>query len=131
MYIINMKMVIIIRKDLNMGKGKMIAQASYATLKIFLDRAFANPEGHIIEIPVTSAMMHWMNGGYKKITVYVNSEKELLEVYDKAQEAGIPAALVRDHDLTEFYKEYAYTAAAIGPEAETLIDPITGHLPLL
>jgi len=124
-------MVLILRKDLNMRKGKMIAQASHAALKIFLDRAFANPEEHILEIPITPAMVTWLNDDYKKIAVSVNSEKALLEVYEKAQKANIPAVIVRDHGLTEFHEEYTYTAVAIGPESEALIDPITGHLPLL
>jgi PTH2 family peptidyl-tRNA hydrolase len=126
-----MKMMLVIRKDLNMRKGKMITSAAHAALKVFLDRAFADPDRHILEIPVTPAMITWLKDDYKKITVSVNSEQELRDVYDKAQEAGIPSVLIRDHGLTEFHGDYTYTAVAIGPEREELIDPITGHLPLL
>jgi len=32
------KQVIVVRKDLNMRKGKIAAQASHASLKVFFDR---------------------------------------------------------------------------------------------
>ena len=34
----SIKQVIVVRKDLNMRKGKMCAQVAHASLKIFLDR---------------------------------------------------------------------------------------------
>ena len=37
------KMVIVLRKDLNMRKGKFVAQGSHGVLKVFFDRATITP----------------------------------------------------------------------------------------
>lgn len=39
------KQVIVMRKDLNMRKGKMIAQGAHASLKVFLDRGGLDAAG--------------------------------------------------------------------------------------
>ena len=76
-------------------------------------------------------MAAWMDGNYAKICVGVNSELELLGVYQKAKEAGIPCSLIQDAGLTEFGGVPTYTAVAIGPHKVEEIDKITGTLSLL
>ncbi len=75
-------------------------------------------------------MAEWLSEKFTKICVSVNSEHELLELYNKAKRAGIPCSLIRDAGMTEF-KEPTYTAVAIGPEFPDKVDPLTGDLPLL
>jgi peptidyl-tRNA hydrolase, PTH2 family len=132
----NTKMIIVMRKDLNMRKGKMIAQGCHAGLKIFFDRIKTiKPEGispsSLLEISVTPEMLEWVQGLYGKICVSVNSEAELLEIDQKAKEAGLPVTLIEDAGLTEFKGIPTKTCLAIGPDDSEKIDKITGHLPLL
>lgn len=128
------KQVIIIRKDLNMRKGKIAAQSSHSCLAVFFNMMKQNPnskpeQGHF-ELDVTNPfMLDWMTGHFTKICVYVNSEEELLEIHQKAVVAGLPTSLIKDAGFTEF-KEPTYTSVAIGPDDPDKIDLITGTLPL-
>lgn len=127
------KQIIVIRKDLNMRKGKMIAQGAHASMAVFLNRQigwnFRDERKHV-SLKLTDAQAEWMNGHFTKICVYVNSEQELLDLHKKVKEAGIICALIEDAGFTEF-KEPTYTALGIGPDYPEKLDPITGSLPLL
>lgn len=121
------KQVIVMRKDLGMRKGKMIAQGAHASLAVLLD-LIRKAEWQESALP--PAAIEWLRGRFIKIVVYVNSEQELLDIHKKAQEAGLPCALIQDAGFTEF-KEPTYTAVGIGPDEPEKIDIITGGLPLL
>ena len=135
----NSKQVIVMRNDLNMRKGKMVAQGAHASLKVFLNR---QRNGSVREIRdtvtsdiklqyVTQEMREWINDGlYTKICLYVESKEELLDIYNQAKEKNLPTSLIKDAALTEF-DEPKYTACAIGPAKSEKIDKITGDLPLL
>lgn len=131
------KQVIVIRKDLNMRKGKMIAQGAHAAMKVFFDRmtvSMKHPESPLpfdMQIALTKEMREWAEGIFTKICVSVNSEEELMNIYDKARQMKIPCALVQDCGLTEFNGVKTNTCVAVGPDKEELIDEITGKLPLL
>ena len=124
------KQVIILRKDLNMRKGKMIAQGAHASLNAFLSKSWVDVDPKRLLVPLNDVAERWFNGTHTKITVSVNSEEELLALCEKAKELHLPHYLVKDAGLTEF-KEPTYTALAIGPEESDKIDVITGELPLL
>jgi PTH2 family peptidyl-tRNA hydrolase len=128
------KMVIIIRKDLNMRKGKMIAQAAHAVEMLLCNvLTYINLEdkGLLEASDKTQYYWSWKGSGRKKIVVSVDSEKELLEVHRKAVEGHVPASLVTDAGITEFHGTSTKTAVAIGPWDEDMIDKITGSLRLL
>ena len=113
------KQVIVMRTDLNMRKGKMVAQGAHAAVMATFNAG-----------SMDDRVLRWLMHGMKKITVQVGSEAELLEIADKAVAAGLHCELVRDAGLTEF-KEPTYTCCAIGPNLTADIDKITGHLKLL
>lgn len=122
------KQIIVMRKDLHMRKGKMIAQGAHAAMKVLLDALVDNNEDMSL---LNKAMRKWLNGRFTKICVYVNSESELLELLRKAREANIPCALIEDSGLTEFHGVVTPTCIAIGPDYPDKLDPITKGLPLL
>ena len=124
----NTKQVIVIRKDLNMRKGKMIAQGAHASIAV-LKKVACTSDGEFF-FNLQGALGDWLMGHQTKIVVYVKSEKELHDIYKKAEEAGILCSLIQDAGRTEF-KEPTYTAVAIGPDYQDKIDPITKELPLL
>ena|SRR5208283_281990 len=126
------KQVIVIRKDLNMRKGKCVAQGAHASMKVFFDRMVQRDGTYTIpNHKVSEAMQEWMSGTFTKVCVSVSSESELLDVYQRAKDLGIPCSLITDAGKTEFGGVPTRTAVAIGPDEVSKIDPITGHLPLL
>lgn len=133
------KQVIIIRKDLNMRKGKAISQGAHASMGAVLSVATntdqINRDSVVIPLKDEKGELtplgFWLNGLFKKITVSVNSEAELLELADKAKEAGLIHCLIQDSGLTEFKGIPTYTALAIGPDMPEKIDPLTEKLSLL
>jgi len=115
------KQVIVIRKDLNMRKGKFVAQGAHACLAACKRASVVDPE----------ALKAWENDGQTKIAVGVNSEQELLDVFNNAVSVGIPAAIITDQGRTEFAGVATKTAVAIGPAEVSKIDQITRQLSLL
>ena len=136
------KQVIVIRKDLRMRTGKIAAQAAHAAMKVLLDRMKVNEyakestiwEGCMVwhyTVFESEPMHRWLKGEFTKIVVYVNSEKELLELKEKAEDAGLLTSLIADAGKTEFHGERTNTCIAIGPAWHSELEPITGDLPLL
>ena len=117
------------RKDLGMRKGKMIAQGAHASLKIFLDRGAQAPAGYAFT--TTPAMDAWLGGRFTKVCVSVDSEAALDEIVARAQQAGVPCALIVDAGATEFHGVPTKTCCAVGPAWTDELDAITGALPLL
>ncbi len=126
----NIKQVLVVRKDLNMRKGKIASQAAHASMKVFFDRILSAKSG-IMTIAVTEDMESWINGLFTKICVSVNSEAELESVYQAAIDAGLPASMIVDAGLTEFNGVPTKTVVAIGPAKSDEINLITGKLSLL
>lgn len=132
------KQVIIVRADLKMSTGKVAAQCAHASLKVFLDISNNTefPEYHsspMLYVPYHkgSPMDTWLNGSFTKIVLKVNSEQELKDIYQRAQEAKLISCLIVDNGKTEFNGVPTATCVAIGPELSEEIDKITGHLELL
>ena len=123
------KQVIVLRKDLNMRKGKMVAQGAHASLATLLGSA--RREDGMLVIPLTAANEPWLFGYFTKTCCGVDSEAELLEIHRKAQEAGIATTLITDAGFTEFHGVPTHTAVAVGPDLVDKIDAVTGYLKLL
>jgi PTH2 family peptidyl-tRNA hydrolase len=120
------KQVIVMRTDLGMRKGKMIAQACHASMAFMSDRCrrFLIPN-------FSKAQEHWLTNAFTKVCVRVESEAQLLDVEQRAREAGLEVYLITDSGKTEFHGVHTKTCLAIGPDEVAKIDAITGHLTLL
>jgi len=127
------KQVIVMRKDLGMRKGKMIAQGAHASLKVLTDakRAPVAPDDTSVTIDLTPAMAAWLGGRFTKVTVSVESEAALDAVVAAARAANVPVALIVDSGKTEFHGVPTKTCCAVGPAWSDEVDAITGELPLL
>lgn len=126
------KQVIVIRTDLNMRKGKMIAQGSHGVLGAILSISKIDHENKCITIPMNENLKGWLYDGlFTKICVRVDSENELLDVYNKAKNAGLMHCLIEDAGKTEFHGNKTYTVVVVGPAEEEEVNKITGHLKLL
>ena len=115
------KMVIVVRKDLNMSIGKTSAQVAHAALGAYkLSLAKNNDK-----------VTNWENfSGQAKIVLGVENEKELFDIKDKADKNGLITCLIHDAGRTEVSPNTA-TCCAIGPDVNSKIDEITGKLKLL
>ena len=134
------KQVLVIRRDLNMRKGKMCAQASHASM------SFLTKHGDVVPVPNSrlgsrfqtgdllgyeDEIEHWLNNSFRKIVVYVNSEEELDAVYQSAVDAKLNVHMITDNGATEFHGVPTKTCLAIGPHWDDRFEGITSHLPLL
>ena len=123
------KQVIVMRKDLGMRKGKMIAQGAHASLKVLLDAGAIGDDRFTLAL--APALAAWLGGRFTKVCVSVDSEAALDAVVEKARAAGVPCALIVDAGHTEFHGVPTKTCCAVGPAWTDEVDAITGGLPLL
>ena len=122
----SIKQVIVMRNDLNMRKGKMIAQGAHASIS-FMTRRLGFSE----KIKLSKVEQEWMDTSFAKVCVRVDSEEQLLEIYQRAKDAMLEVHLITDSGRTEFHGEPTKTCLAIGPDYSSRIDPVTGGLQLL
>ena len=111
------KQVIVIRQDLKLPKGKAAAQAAHASTLALMkaDREVAS---------------EWEMSGMAKIVLKVESERELVELFQRAKEDGLKPALVTDAGKT-VVQPGTKTCIGIGPAYTEKLDAITGELKLL
>lgn len=132
---LNVKQVIVVRRDLNMRRGKQIAQGAHASMKVLLDLMewdyYSAGKTATLMLNGESPLLEWLEGSFSKICVYVESEEELESLYQQAKDAGMLCSLIIDNGATEFHGVKTKTVCAIGPDYADKIDKITGHLKLL
>jgi PTH2 family peptidyl-tRNA hydrolase len=127
------KQVIVMRKDLNMRKGKMIAQGAHASIAFLTRAATIDADTGMLRTNLKNPaeVSEWMTKGFTKICLSVDSEEALDIVYQQAIAAGLNAILITDSGLTEFGGIPTKTCCAIGPDLNEEIDKITAGLKLL
>ena len=134
-------MMIVMRRDLKMRKGKIAAQAGHACIDAIL--MALSKEGRLNDFEMTddgfilknrempsTPLSDWFIHGCAKICVYVDSEEELLSIANKANERGIIASVITDAGMTEFHGVPTKTCLALEPLPAEIADELTGGLPL-
>jgi PTH2 family peptidyl-tRNA hydrolase len=114
------KLVIAVREDLNLSKGKMAVQVAHAAVTAALEAKANHPKW----------FRAWMDEGQKKVVVGVPDLEELLRLERKAIEVKLPTALIEDAGLTEL-PPGTTTCLGVGPALNHLVDAVTGHLKLV
>ncbi len=135
------KMMIVMRRDLKMRKGKIAAQAGHACIDAIL--MALNKEGRMNDFEIASgeivlnnsdkprtSLSDWFMYGCAKVCVYVDSEEALLDIAQKAKEKGIIASVITDAGMTEFHGVPTITCLALEPLPADIADELTGKLPL-
>jgi peptidyl-tRNA hydrolase, PTH2 family len=132
----SVKQVIVIRKDLKMRRGKEVAQSCHASLGVilnemeeYLPRRETGFE-QVKTLRLDDVLHEWINGSFTKICLQVDSEEELIKIYNIAKGDGLRTVLITDSGKTEFNGVPTNTCIAIGPNYSEEIDRITGHLKL-
>ncbi len=129
--IVMRKSFIVDGKKVTPRKGKYIAQGAHASLAAILGHSKGYQDSITIYLDEDdSAIRNWLRGQFTKICVSVETEEELLEVYNKAKEKGLICSLITDAGHTEFNGQPTITCCAIGPAWSDELDEITGNLQL-
>jgi len=114
------KMVLVVRTDLGMGKGKSAAQCAHAAVMCYKTALREAPE----------MLARWEGSGVTKVCVKIDSEEGLLDLAREAETAGLVYGLVRDAGRTQV-QSGSVTVLGIGPGPVDTVHQVTGHLKLL
>jgi len=114
------KQVMVVRRDLGMGTGKIAAQVAHAA---------------VMGAEKTKAYKRawfdaWFNAGQAKVVVKVQGMEELMEVRKHAESLSLPVVQVQDSGLTQI-PPGTTTCIGIGPAPAELVDKVTNDLKLL
>lgn len=134
------KQVIVMRTDLGMRKGKMVAQGAHASVGVlqkYLLGHYPKRKNFIGKLRILSiyifpeSIRNWLIGPFTKICVGASHEGVVRGVALLAQLQGIPYCVITDSGKTEFKGVPTVTCCAIGPDTIERVDEITGKLKLL
>jgi PTH2 family peptidyl-tRNA hydrolase len=114
------KMVLVVRTDLKMTKGKIAAQCCHGAIGAY----------QLAEDIAPDALRRWERSGCAKVALQVASEEALTAAYRAARAARLPHYLVVDAGRTQI-EPGSKTVCAIGPAPVGAIDQLTGGLKLL
>jgi len=109
------KLVVVMREDLKLSKGKACAQTGHAVLDCFL------------RSDDSKLLRDWMNEGGKKIVLKTKKLEDIFSLKEAAKRAGLVTSVIKDAGHTEI-KPGTVTCIGIGPDKEEKIDKVTKDL---
>ncbi|KAI9110557.1 hypothetical protein K1719_018423 [Acacia pycnantha] len=113
------KMVLVVRNDLKMGKGKIAAQCSHATLGLYKKLLHRAPK----------ALNRWEMCAQPKVVVKIESEEDMLVLQERAKSLKLPTHITIDAGRTQIAPNSRTVMAIMGPA--DVVDEVTGGLKLL
>lgn len=115
------KMVLVVRTDLQMGKGKAAAQCAHAAVDLYKLALKRSPK----------LVHNWEAFGQAKVTLKApeGGQEALQLLKNQAEAIGLCAVIIHDAGLTQI-KFGSATVLGIGPGPSDIIDKVTGHLKL-
>lgn len=117
----NTKLIYCVRNDLKMGKGKIASQCCHGTFEIY-ENNIKKKKSNMITL--------WKSTGQAKIILKINSEKEMYKLKKNAEDLKMCTHIVCDAGHTQV-SQGSNTVLIIGPDYESRLNQITGHLKLL
>ncbi|MDD3398370.1 MAG: peptidyl-tRNA hydrolase Pth2 [Candidatus Methanomethylophilaceae archaeon] len=114
------KMVIAVRNDLKLSKGKTAAQVAHAAVNCAFASKKKSPKW----------FDSWYGEGQKKVVVKLDGKEALFEVKSRADAAGVVNSVITDAGHTEV-PAGTITCIGIGPAPEDVLEKITGDLKLM
>ncbi|KAL2329162.1 hypothetical protein Fmac_022589 [Flemingia macrophylla] len=113
------KMILVVRNDLKMGKGKIAAQCSHATLGLYKKLLHRAPK----------ALNRWEMSAQPKVVVKIESEEDMLALQESAKSLKLPTHITIDAGRTQIAPNSRTVMAILGPVE--VVDEVTGGLKLL
>ncbi len=114
------KQVIVVRRDIEMGTGKIAAQVAHAAVM----------GAEKVKTSRRRWFEAWFATGQAKVVVKVKNIEELIAVRERAEGLRLPVVQVQDSGLTQI-PSGTITCVGIGPAPSDLIDKVTLELKLL
>lgn len=118
------KLVLVVRTDLGMGKGKIAAQCAHAALACYKNLSTPTPTS------THPLLTRWETAGQPKIALQVPTLPQLHLLESQAQKLGLCACVIHDAGRTQVASGSA-TVLGIGPGPRSVVDRVTGGLKLL
>lgn len=115
-----LKMVIAVRQDIQMNKGKTAAQVAHAAGGCLED---VNARHPIVD--------RWLKTGQAKVVVKATDKIHLDYLVELSARAGVMYNIVTDSGKTVFHDQETVTCIAIGPDTVEQVDLVTKGLKLL
>jgi PTH2 family peptidyl-tRNA hydrolase len=112
------KLVVVVRTDLCMGRGKIAAQVAHAAVAATLASLG------------TTDFAAWLAEGQPKVVLKVGTAGQLEDVVRQARAGGLPVEVVSDAGRTQVTPG-TLTCCALGPAEAQRIDAVTAGLALL
>jgi peptidyl-tRNA hydrolase, PTH2 family len=112
------KLVVVVRTDLGMGRGKIAAQVAHAAVAATLASLG------------TTDFAAWLAEGQPKVVLKVGTAGQLEDVVRQARASGLPVEVVSDAGRTQVTPG-TLTCCALGPAEAQRIDAVTAGLALL
>ncbi|KAF3766501.1 hypothetical protein M406DRAFT_89282 [Cryphonectria parasitica EP155] len=123
------KLVLVVRTDLGMTKGKIAAQCSHATLACYKtlsrDARRLGPQSAAARL-----LSRWERHGQAKVALQVKTQDEMMTLMGTAQSLGITAEVIQDAGRTQI-DPGSLTVLGVGPAPKSKVDQVTGGLKLL
>ena len=113
------KLVVVVRTELGLSKGKIAAQVAHAAVNCAMKSKKSS----------STNFRNWFEEGQKKVVVKGENESTLRKLQQHAREVGLISSLVTDAGLTEV-PSGTVTCLGIGPASDSEIDLITGSCSL-
>lgn len=115
-----LKMVLIVRSDLKLTKGKLATQVAHAAVICFKNTLEKE----------SSLAKKWLKVGQPKIVLKVDSLAQLEDLKTLAEESNVTTALVLDAGRTQIAPGTA-TCLGLGPDYDEKLDALVKDLKLL
>ncbi|MDP6856076.1 MAG: aminoacyl-tRNA hydrolase [Candidatus Thalassarchaeaceae archaeon] len=112
-------MVLVVRSDLKLSSGKLVAQTGHAAVEVVLKARKSE----------LSLLTRWREEGARKISLKIPDENALKRLFEDAKDAGLVTYLVKDAGHTEIPPGTLTVVGILGPKRA--VDALVGELPLL
>merc|ERR1719342_102858 len=109
------KMVLVVREDLKMGKGKIASQCSHATLMAYKRGLKFTPK----------LIQAWESLGQPKVVLKAPNIEEIEKLIKVAKDEGVITSMVCDAGRTQV-NPGSITVLAVGPGVTASVDKVTG-----
>lgn len=120
----DVRMNLVIRKDIPMLPGKAAAQAAHAAVSLYEQMTDLTSENYD---PIL--LTRWRAGGQAKITLQAPDLDAMEEMMALALSLGVNCTLICDAGRTQL-EPNTYTVLGLGPAPRETLNAITGHLSL-
>ena len=112
------KLAVVVRTDLDMGRGKIAAQVAHAAVAATLASLG------------TADFATWLAEGQPKVVLKVGTAGQLEDLVRQGRESGLPVEVISDAGRTQVTPG-TLTCCALGPAENQRIDAVTAGLALL